>query len=496
MEATVKRIFTLFLALLMLFPLLTACMTSEDSPKQTTGGDTEPLDTADPFDHGIEKTDYKERTFRIMCPWPDHWGKDSYNVEEDSGDSVVSAIYKRNREVEAYFNITIESFTEGSTGSTAADLQPLVVSNEDKIDLVTVGFYQSGKPLILQDLVLPWNYVESINLEKDWWNKNITDTLAILDQYYYLVGDVNWFYMPETAVCYFNKVVADKYEAKVGDLYQTVRDNEWTYDRCFALGKEISADNGDGKWDENDQYCAIQNRICGTMGFIYSADYQTVIMKDDGPNMNVMTEKLNTILRKAGEFVAQNHNSYLDIYDFASESKGIPIFFDNRALFLFDLLIHASDFRSEESDFDIIPYPKYDDKQTEYTTFANQWSLSCAMPVTASDTTRTGNILEVMSALSRKYVVPAYYEKTLMGKIKRDDESEEMLNIIFQNIIYDFGVCYGIGSVPNFLIDEGGTGLSNWYRRNESKIYGNAWDLYAHVYKTVNGEEPEKPANR
>lgn len=99
-----------------------------------------------------------------------------------------------------------------------------------------------------------------------------------------------------------------------------------------------------------------------------------------------------------------------------------------------------------------------------------------------------------MSVLSRKLIVPAYYEKTLMGKVKRDDESEEMLDIVFSNILYDFGLCYGMMSVPNGLLQEGGTGLSSWYRRNESKIFNNYWELYAHVYKKINGEEPQKPA--
>ena len=52
-----------------------------------------------------------------------------------------------------------------------------------------------------------------------------------------------------------------------------------------------------------------------------------------------------------------------------------------------------------------------------------------------------------------RLIVPAYYEKTLMGKVKRDDESEEMLDMIYRNVLYDFGMCYGLGSVPNSPTD-------------------------------------------
>lgn len=205
----------------------------------------------------------------------------------------------------------------------------------------------------------------------------MTDTLSILGNYYYLVGDVNRYTMPETAICYFNKEVAAANSAIVGDLYQTVRDHKWTFDYCFNMAKLMSRDNGDGVWDKNDTYGAIQNKICGTIGFFSAADYETVIMTKDGPKLNINTQKLNTILQKAGELIAKNNTSYVDRFDFAEDSTGIPIFFDDRALFYFDILLHASGFRDQESDFGLIPYPKFDEAQKEYVTYANQWGLSC-----------------------------------------------------------------------------------------------------------------------
>ena len=82
------------------------------------------------------------------------------------------------------------------------EFQPFAVSGEDVIDMLAVGFYQSGRSLIMADYVLPWNDVPYINLDKAWWNKSVSETLSILGNYYYIVGDANWFTMPETAVCY------------------------------------------------------------------------------------------------------------------------------------------------------------------------------------------------------------------------------------------------------------------------------------------------------
>ena len=48
-----------------------------------------------------------------------------------------------------------------------------------------------------------------------------------------------------------------------------------------------------------------------------------------------------------------------------------------------------------------------------------------------------GMILEDMSFYSMELVRPAYFEKTLSGKIARDEDSIEMLEIITQSVAYD-----------------------------------------------------------
>jgi len=489
-----KKLLALFLALLMLIPMLVACQDATDKPGETTVGDDgtkEPSETTAPWDHGIPKTDYKEREFYISVPLSgDMWGELSYDREEDNGDAIESAIYKRNREVEDFFNITIKVEGHGPTDSQAPAFQSFALAGSDVIDMIAVGFYQSGKPFIVNDYVLPWNNVENINLSRDYWNDSVTKTLSILGQNYYIVGDVNWFTMSEVSVCYFNKQVAKNLESKIGNLYEAVEDNKWTFDTALAAATQAKSENGDGKWDELDTYGAIQNTIIGVTGFLYAANYKTVIMSDNGPQFNIQTEKMNNIISYIVGFCNDNNVSYTETFDYAHQSKGIDIFFDNRALFYFDILMHAQSFRDRENDFGILPYPKYDDKQKDYVSYANQWGLACALPCTASDTARTGAILEVLSAKSLEYIVPAYYEKTLMGKIKRDDESEAMLDIIFSNILYDFGICYCTDLsyiFPKSLVEGNNKSVSSVYRRVEKKFKANYNELYWHVYEKVNG---------
>ena len=44
-------------------------------------------------------------------------------------------------------------------------------------------------------------------------------------------------------------------------------------------------------------------------------------------------------------------------------------------------------------------------------------------------------------------VRPAYYDINLTGKYMRDNDSEEMLDIIFKSVIYDIGRFYNWGGM-------------------------------------------------
>ena len=50
-------------------------------------------------------------------------------------------------------------------------------------------------------------------------------------------------------------------------------------------------------------------------------------------------------------------------------------------------------------------------------------------------------------------MTPAYYETTLKHRDARDDESEEMLDLIFDNKKFDIGAIYNFGGIANMFSD-------------------------------------------
>lgn len=97
-----------------------------------------------------------------------------------------------------------------------------------------------------------------------------------------------------------------------------------------------------------------------------------------------------------------------------------------------------------------------------------------AVPVTSGDLERTGIILEALCAESRKRVIPAYYDKMLKTKIARDDESGEMLDIMFSTRSADLGLIYWNSQITSPFSGQIGKqknlNIASFIEKNKPKI--------------------------
>ena len=107
-------------------------------------------------------------------------------------------------------------------------------------------------------------------------------------------------------------------------------------------------------------------------------------------------------------------------------------------MFMDTSLFFIESLRDMESDFGIIPYPKFDEAQTEYYSRVSYYWAN-VVPTTNTHLEMTGAILEAFISYSARYVVPAYYDIALKTKYSRDEESVAMLDLIFENRVVDIG---------------------------------------------------------
>ena len=128
----------------------------------------------------------------------------------------------------------------------------------------------------------------------------------------------------------------------------------------------------------------------------------------------------------------------------------VPIFKEDRLMFLPMTGTNLLMFRDMESDFGIVPLPKFDLYQANYYSHCQPYGSSAVIiPHNIQDVGRTGMIIEALAAASKSLVTPAAYDVTLTTKLIRDDYSVTMFDIIIAGSTYDFAHIYDWGGIQS-----------------------------------------------
>ena len=131
------------------------------------------------------------------------------------------------------------------------------------------------------------------------------------------------------------------------------------------------------------------------------------------------------------------------------------------------------DFREYDINFGILPYPKGDASQEEYCNTLHAYGNALMCIPDAADPEMSAAVMEVLSYYGQKELLPAYYDITLVGKGIRDEESEEMLDIIFATRFFDVGTYYQIGGLNeavNGLVSTGSTSITAMLKASEGIV--------------------------
>ena len=123
-----------------------------------------------------------------------------------------------------------------------------------------------------------------------------------------------------------------------------------------------------------------------------------------------------------------------------------------------------------ETEFGVLPIPKYDEAQEKYYTYCNAIASTATVPKTTADIGMITAVLEGMAIQSFIQVTPAYYDIALTRKYARDNESSEMLDIALAYRVYDIGRFFsqiGVGSVFQELAAKGSTDFASAMAKRE-----------------------------
>lgn len=453
----------------------TSADVSDDNSSETIPADE--LDRSLTPDDLPDGLDFEGKTVTIHVRG-DEGTIDEFSSEQ-TGDIIDDAIYKRNTSVEERLNITLSVYAaEGweNYDKAVSNLRATIFAGDDSYDLVA-GWSARIPQLAIEGCFLNLYDVPYLNLEQPWWVQSLVDELTIADHLYFCTGDIVLTVISPSYVFYFNKSLAEKY--LVPDLYETVLDGKWTIDYMSELAKTVSSDlNGDTIMDDNDLYGCVITGLNNVDGFLQSSGIKMITKDSDGyPVFNMEYDKINTLVEKIYTFMYENTGvlGYQNEGSPYSDTQ-IAMFKNDQVLFIPNPLSNASsEFKDMDSDYGIIPYPKFDEAQEQYLTRIQDALALMCVPITNSNIDCAGATLEAMSAESYRNVTSTYFEVAMKVKYSRDDVSSQMLDIVRDGAYVNFASVYNesIGKpwfVMRTLMSSKSKDFASWYSKNESTI--------------------------
>lgn len=356
---------------------------------------------------------------------------------ESTGDLLNDAVYERNRNLEERFNFVFrEDYYDYAVEGNDAP-RKLLLAGDDTYDLI-VGRNVQMFNYASEGMFYKIDELPMINPEKPYWNQQLYSDLSMCGEHFFAVGAFNISSYDFTHVMLYNKDMLEKY--KLEDLYTLVREGKWTFDKFAEFARAAVSDlNGDSVMDDNDQYGYTSLAKQVLPGFWIAA--QTVTIEKDRDGKLVYTalndEKFIEVYQKIFSITWED-NIWRRVPTSVDNETQLQLFCEGHSLFANSSCFQISMIRDAKADFGIIPYPKYNEDQDKYYSRIEGCEL-LGVPLTNPDTEMASVILESLASESLKTTLPAYYDVALKVKFTRDDDSSEMLDLAFENRVFDYG---------------------------------------------------------
>lgn len=465
-----KRIFATLTAAAL---LLVSCGSAGISDDTTASTDTTVGETDDGrFKASVpENLDFEGYTFHIYTYSGSdaNWYDADFSAESENGDLLNDAAYKRMRYAEDLLNINIESVHLGNFHGTDKQLIANIAAGDSAYDAAMLNMH-SAAALSIGGYLCDLNEVPGMELANPWWDKNAVSDLEVGGRLYMVTGDLSIMYKKSIGIILFNKEMYENFGFE--NAYTLVNEKRWTIDRLYEFSAAAAKDlDGNEKMDENDQFGMLFQNDMASIGLI-GAGVRFVEKDASGyPTPSFYNERTVSAYEKYARIF--NDKTISDNTQ-VTNRKHTPIFTSGNALFLCSEFHKVEPLRQMDTDFGILPIPLYDEEQEKYHHSVNPYV--CAMltiPADCPDRERAGYILEVLAAESKNVLTPAYYDVYLKTKASRDNDSEQIIDLILETMRYDLGYMYdwgGIGSIPLNLAAAYKDDLTSAYKIRENLI--------------------------
>lgn len=412
------------------------------SPIDSEAVSTEAETTADPLADNLPERSFGGYEFRFYTCLD---AGSLYVPEAENGDVVNDAAYSRNRMVEERFDIRFVPVDSGAadTSKHTAAIKTSILAGGEDFDIIINNGKSLASHTSMDGLLCNLHSLGYFDYEKPWWSKQFVDDMTFNGIMYVCSNNLHYEEFAASKVYYFNK--GEIASRGIEDPYKTVFAGVWTLDHMISLTKDVYEDiNGNGSSDKDDFYGLLTTVSHNTWSV--ALDIPEWEKKDGAIEFVALSEKMFTAFDKIHDWDFNSKGLYTwPSYSAAVKNEEMrTMFINGRGIFTFGFVGDSGKYyRETEVDYGIVPFPKFDENQESYRIFygANSSNMF-GIPVTLTDTERTGIIVEALAAESYKQLQPAYYEVALKAKYLRDEDSVAMLDLVTSCRTISFSYCY------------------------------------------------------
>ena len=462
----------------LILPMLAACggeASDTQGGTQNTQSSNDPSQNGDVTGNGGEQQPPEEKeeipTLLPEGTWYD--GSEFYILvagnfrnndfaTDDSQAPVNQAKYRRLSSLQEKYGLGFKNRdiigfnTANGDGKGYKELEKSYSSASNEYDAAMIGTYDVSVAAYSGFLTdLNSDTMKYIDLTKSWWDQRANESLMIDGKMFYTTGDISLTDNIITNCIMFNKDLVKQKEG-MRDPYEMVKNNEWTWDNFTNEVKKFSIDkDGNDTMDQNDGYGLLTWNDAFLAAFSSARQSFATINDKNEIQLSLYTQRSVSMVNKYIDLIRDSNSVYnyqvLPNKDW--DAVRTEMFDNDQIVYYMNTFNTVPKHRDSETDFGILPFPKFDANQETYGHLVSAFHCNfLCVPYYIDNAEKTSGIVEELAYMGKTGLTPAYYEQTLVGQYMRDDESVEMLDIIFASAMYDIGIYYKIGGLSNSVM--------------------------------------------
>jgi multiple sugar transport system substrate-binding protein len=453
-----KKLITLFLALILVVSMFAACNT----PEGPAGESTPPKGNGDatPAPGGSEGGDEQPETNEheaIGLPEDinlggkvitvHHWdaGYPEFEVDQDSldGDPVADAAYKKNLYTEQLLNVELEFYDWEYKGNgigqlieACDNLKNAMSDASSSVDII--ANYPRVVPTgAIRGLCYDITSLDSVDLSKEWWPQNLQNEIAVFDSVMFLSGDISTSLIYQIYGLFYNKTLAESFGLE--NIVQLVDDGEWTLDKFIEITKVgyEDIDTVSGK-SEGDTF-ALTLEWWNADALVQSCGYKILENTAEGIKVTdaFFSPAFGEFVGKIGKWFASDY-----VFDDAQYAAAATnAFLESRSIFYLGALSKGHNLQDTDIDYGIVPLPKMTTSDSYVTTVANGMTMYSIGRLT-KNAEDAGTVLQTLGYYGLQYTTPAVFEVTMQGKFSKDEETMRLLTTLKNGVQFDLALLY------------------------------------------------------